>query len=234
MSYFICSNCHYLFTGNILPEKCPKCGCKELPGIARDNICFTFPSVREATQAEITSYEASLKEETDTADMLTWVDRLENYELSDDEYHMALILLYTFRNSPGFYTFQALLPLISINKSDHSDYDITEQRLDTYKMYKKGFVSSINTERSSVGTKNIDEVAGYLGNTSAAYILLQFRTDPLDEVFGRVPNLGNIHRIDMKSVASSPGEGYLHFLRDWYNSLDKTSPNDIIPFGDNR
>ena len=47
MNCYFCDACHYCFTAEQLPERCPDCGKQEVHG---------HPAVRMATQAEIMDY----------------------------------------------------------------------------------------------------------------------------------------------------------------------------------
>ena len=47
MNCFFCDACHYCFTAEQLPDRCPDCGKQMLQG---------RPAVRIATEAEITDY----------------------------------------------------------------------------------------------------------------------------------------------------------------------------------
>ena len=47
MNYYFCDACHYCFTAEHLPDRCPDCGKQMLQG---------YPAVRIATEAEITDY----------------------------------------------------------------------------------------------------------------------------------------------------------------------------------
>ena len=57
MNCYFCDACHYCFTAEHLPDRCPDCGKQMLQG---------YPAVRIATEAEITDYkriQMELKEE---------------------------------------------------------------------------------------------------------------------------------------------------------------------------
>ena len=47
MNCYFCDACHYCFTAEQLPDRCPDCGKQMLQG---------HPAVRIATEAEITDY----------------------------------------------------------------------------------------------------------------------------------------------------------------------------------
>ena len=47
MNCYFCDACHYCFTAEQLPDRCPDCGKQMLQG---------YPAVRIATEAEITDY----------------------------------------------------------------------------------------------------------------------------------------------------------------------------------
>ena len=53
MNCYFCDACHYCFTAEQLPERCPDCGKQEVHG---------HPAVRTAAEAEITDYRRIQKE----------------------------------------------------------------------------------------------------------------------------------------------------------------------------
>ena len=62
-------------------------------------------------------------------------------------------------------------------------------------------------------------MAAYTDKGSAAGLLVRFRQGESDQILGKTPNLANIRGVDLNQVAEEPGEDYLRFLMDWYNSI---------------
>ncbi len=63
------------------------------------------------------------------------------------------------------------------------------------------------------------EVAAYTEKGSAASLLLLFRQDETNQILGKTPNLTNIRNVKFDHVVKEPGEDYIRFLVDWYNSV---------------
>ncbi len=91
--------------------------------------------------------------------------------------------------------------------------------MDLYSGAKKHFTSELGKERRETGCNDAIDVAAYTDKGSAAGLLVRFRQGESDQILGKTPNLANIRGVDLNQVAEEPGEDYLRFLMDWYNSI---------------
>lgn len=150
---------------------------------------------------------------------LEWVDSLSSYALSDNEYHAALMLLHSFKTTPGLYATQLISYLLPTKRNGMEERAARAMARDMYIDVRKSFTSKINQERHEAGTNSIAVVSAQTPPDSAANILRRFRQDEITKLFHDPQNLGDIRRVDLEKVVLEPGEGYLRFLTDWYYSM---------------
>lgn len=152
-------------------------------------------------------------------EFLQAVGMLDHYSLSIDEYNMALMLLFSFKSSPKMSANYMILEMTDLNRKEEADS--LETRVSFYRNVRKHFSSSLSSERRSVGSNDVAEVASYTGRTSAAAVLLRFRQDEEKtierEILGGTPNLGDVRRVDFKKVAAKPGEQFIRFWKGFVN-----------------
>lgn len=93
MAYFTCDACHYIFRSDDIPSSCPGCGASSV--VARNDTGrkFQVPAIRLSTEAEMEQGRLADQAESSHKSFLERVRGLSGYTLSDDEYHMALMLL---------------------------------------------------------------------------------------------------------------------------------------------
>lgn len=101
---FSCDAFHYAFEADALPDACPSYHFDSILGLTDFGRRVTFPAVRPATEVKIRAYEDIGKTAYRERKFIDWVDNLPSYVLSDDEYHVALMLLHTFKTTPDLYT----------------------------------------------------------------------------------------------------------------------------------
>lgn len=218
MSVFVCNACHQVFEAESLPDACPSCDLDSVLGSTDTGRRVAFPAVRSATEAEIQAYENVGKAIQEERTFLEWVDSLSAYDLSDDEYHVALMLLHSFKATP-IYTKRIISDLLPVKRNGIEQRAAQAMARNLYIDVKKFFTSKINQERHEAGTNNISEVAAQTSHDSAANILRRFRQNGISRVPHDSQNLGDIRRVDLEKVVLEPGEGYLRFLTEWYNSM---------------
>ncbi len=146
------------------------------------------------------------------------IDSLDGYKLSDDEYHLALMLLYYYKTCPAWFLKGALRELL--DPEMQSENDVTRTAVwKQYRAAEKLFTSHIGRERLKAGNNDIAFVAKATELDSASNILLRFRQDDFSVILHEAPNLGNVRRVDIEKVAREPGNEYLRFLMEWFNSI---------------
>lgn len=152
-------------------------------------------------------------------EFLQAVGMLDRYQLSIDEYNMALMLLFSFKSSPKLSADYMILGMTDLHCREKGGS--LETWITYYKNVRRYFSSSLSAERRSVGSNDAAEVASYMGRTSAAAVLLRFRQDEEKtverEILGGTPNLGDVRRVDFKKVAARPGEQFIRFWKDFIN-----------------
>ena len=100
MKLYICDACHYLFRAEDTPEECPICHAKELMVKTDNGKLITFSAVREIEAFESSVYPNAMKGNVSLC-LTERINSLSKYELNDDEYHLALMLLYRYREWHG-------------------------------------------------------------------------------------------------------------------------------------
>lgn len=181
------------------------------------------PDVEEMGQddtgeCELHEYDHSLEE----LSFLNQIKRLDQYQLLPNEYNMALMMLYYYKDAPSYYALLNLDRLLD-NKTG-IDAETTQEIFNSYKRMKRHFTSSLNDERMMAGTNDTVVVASQTKEDSAANVLMMFHDSEeglVRFVFGFSPNLGNVRRVDCMEVASNPSSGYRKFLADWRIALQK-------------
>lgn len=215
MSVFVCNACHRVFEAKSLPNACPSCNLDSVLGSTDTDRRVAFPAVRAATEAEIQAYEDVGKAKT----FLEWADSLSAYDLSDDEYHVALMLLHSFMTTPGLYTRHLISDLLPVKRNGIEQRAAQAMARNLYIDVKKSFTSKIAQERQATGTNDIAEVAAQTPPDSAANILRRFRQEGIAKILHDPQNLGDIRRVNLEKVALEPGGEYIQFLTEWYNSM---------------
>ncbi len=219
MNVFVCNACNHVFRADTQSGACPSCGLDSVLGSTDTGRRVPFPSVRPATEAETQAYEEAVQAAHAEKAFLEWVDSLSSYALSDNEYHAALMLLHSFKTTPGLYATQLISYLLPTKRNGMEERAARAMARDLYIDVRKSFTSKINQERHEAGTNSIAVVSAQTPPDSAANILRRFRQDEITKLFHDPQNLGDIRRVDLEKVVLEPGEGYLRFLTDWYYSM---------------
>lgn len=219
MDIFVCNACSHMFQAEIQPAVCPSCNLNSVLGSTDSGRRVSFPAVRAATKAEIQSFEEVEKAARGEMDFPEWLDSLSSYDLSNDEYHVALMLLHSFRTTPDLYTKQFINDLLPARKGGIEGWNAQAMARILYIDVKKSFTSKINQERQNAGTNDIVKVAAQTPPDSAANVLRRFRQNEITKIFRDPQNLGDIRRVDLEKVVLEPSDGYLRFLTEWYNSM---------------
>ena len=228
---YACNACNYLFENEgEKPLSCPSCHASSVVYGTDTGKKVSIQAIRTAAPDEISAYAQIGKEVSDRKSFLEQVKCLQKYTLSVDEYNMALMLLFFYKTSPVFYTKIAIDRLLSARKSGSDQESWQEETQKYYYDVRRHFTSSLTTERRNTGTNDTAAGASYTEADSAANTLMKFREDVsrsgIRELFGETPNLGDVRRVDYKTVAIHPGEGYREFLQNWYNSLPDDGATD--------
>lgn len=219
MDIFVCNACNHMFQAEIQPAVCPNCNLDSVLGSTDSGRRVSFPAVRAATEAEVKAYEEVGKAAQEERDFLEWLDSLSSYDLSNDEYHVALMLLHSFRTTRDLYTKHFINDLLPAKKGGIEGWNAQAMARILYIDVKKSFTSKINQERQDAGTNDIVKVAAKMPPDSAAHVLLKFRRDKVDSFLKTPPNLSNIREVNLEKVALEPSAEYLQFLMEWYNSI---------------
>lgn len=117
MRVFVCNACHRVFEAESSPNACPSCHLDCVLGSTDTGRRVAFPAVRAATDVEIQAYEDVGKVIQEERTFLEWVDNLSAYDLSDDEYHVALMLLHSFKTTPELYTRHFISDLLPVKRN---------------------------------------------------------------------------------------------------------------------
>jgi len=218
MNYFTCDACHYIFQSDSFPPACPICGASSVTAHNGSGRRFQVPAVRLSTETETAQSRTADTEEATAKSYLELVRGLPDYNLTDDEYHTALMLLFYFRSAPKEFTSLQLDSLLGgKNFPTESGTDEASAR-DLYIKARKHFVSQLGRERRETGCNDAVDVASYTEEGSAASLLIRFRSNEMEQILGKTPNLTNIRNVKFDQVIKNPGEGYIRFLTEWYNS----------------
>lgn len=218
MSVFVCNACHRVFEAESLPDTCPSCNLDSVLGSTDTGRRVAFPAIRPATEGEIQAYENVGNAIQEGRPFLEWLDNLSSYDLSNDEYHVALMLLHNFKTAP-VYTRRIISDLLPVKRNGIEQRAAQAMARNLYIDVKKSFTSKIAQERHDVGTNDIKKVAAQTPPDSAANVLRRFRQDGIARILHDPQNLGDIRRVDLEKVVLEPGEEYLRFLTEWYNSM---------------
>lgn len=219
MDIFVCNACNHMFQAEIQPAVCPNCNLDSVLGSTDSGRRVSFPAVRAATEAEVKAYEEVGKAAQGEINFLEWLDSLSSYDLSNDEYHVALMLLHSFRTTPDLYTKQFINDLLPTKKGGIEGWNAQAMARILYIDVKKSFTSKITQERQNAGTNDIAKVAAKMPPDSAAHVLLKFGRDTVDSFRKTPPNLRDIREVNLEKVALEPSAEYLRFLMEWYNSI---------------
>lgn len=211
MKLYICDACHYLFRAEDTPEECPVCHAKELMIKTDNGKLIPFSAVREIEAFESSVYPDTKKGNVST-DLTERINSLSKYELNDDEYHLALMLLYRYREWNGDFI---KIKFENILTRENSFFNAKSAQTDARYVYEDAvdyFKEAIAKERRETGENNISKVAGKAGENSAASVLMHFRREK-----SNVPTLTNIRAVDVKQAVTNPSKEFTAFLLDWYN-----------------
>lgn len=219
MDVFVCNACNHMFQVETQPAACPRCNLDSVLGSTDTGRRVSIPTVRPATEAETLAYHEAEKAAHAEREYLDWMDSLSTYNLSDNEYHVALMLLHSFKTTPSLYTKQFIGDLIPTKKGGFEERAAQAMARNLYIDIRKSFTSKINRERHEAGTNDIAKVAAQTPPDSAANTLRRFRQDDIAKTFRDPQNLSDIRRVDLEQVVLGPGEGYVRFLTEWYNSI---------------
>ena len=172
---------------------------------------ITFSAVREIEAFESSVYPNAMKGNVSLC-LTERINSLSKYELNDDEYHLALMLLYRYREWHGdFIKIKFENILIRGNSFFNGKAAQTEARY-VYEDAVDYFKEAIAKERRETGENNISKVARKAGENSAASVLMLFRWEK-----SKVPTLTNIRAVDVKQAVTNPSKKFTAFLLDWYN-----------------
>jgi len=219
MAYFTCNACHHVFQNEVTPEECPFCHNNALFARNGSGRHFKVPSLRPASDIEIEQSKLADKEEARFQSFKERFESLKDYTLSDDEYHLALMLLFYLKNSPDEYVIMHLNDLLSPRNSFMDDKVAATKTYDLYAQAQKHFSSALADERRKTGYNDAIQVATFSGPESAAYLLAHFRQDEADQIVGKTQNLSNIRNVRFDQPVNEPGDDYIRFLMNWHNSI---------------
>lgn len=219
MNHFTCDACHYIFQSDDIPSSCPVCNASSIVAQNDTGRKFKIPAVRISTKTEMEQSRMADTEETAKKSFLGRVKSLSDYTLTDDEYHTALMLLFYFRSAPEEFTSIHLNDLLYERNSFIENKMAETSARNLYIQAQKHFTSELGRERRETGCNDAVEVATYTEKGSAASLLLLFRQNGTDHSLGKTPNLTNIRNVKFDQVVKEPGEDYIRFLMDWYNSV---------------
>ena len=211
MKLYICDACHYLFRAEDTPEECPVCHAKELMVKTDNGKLIPFSAVREIETFDSNVYPDTKKGNVSPC-LTERINSLSKYELNDDEYHLALMLLYQYREWHGDFI---KIKFENILIRENSFYNATSGQTDACYVNEDAvdyFKESIAKERRETGENNISKVAEKAGEDSAASVLMLFRREK-----SKVPTLTNIRAVDVKQAVTNPSKDFTAFLLDWYN-----------------
>ena len=219
MNYFTCDACHYIFKSDDMPSSCPSCSASSIIAQNSTSKKFKIPAVRLSTETEIAQSRLADTKESSKKTFLGRVKNLADYTLTDDEYHTALMLLFYFKSAPEDFTSMYLNNLLYGRNSFIENKIAETSARNLYLQAQKHFTSELGRERRETGCNDAGEVAAYTEKDSAANLLLLFRQNEINQIFGKTPNLTNIRNVKFDQVVKEPGEDYIRFLVDWYNSV---------------
>ena len=211
MKSYICDACHSLFHSENKPEECPNCHAKVLMIKTDDEKLIPFPAVREIEDS-ISELHPNGGEENDSMSLTERINGLSQFELNDDEYNLALMLLYRYREWHGEFV---KIKLENILTRENSFFNAKAAQTEARYVYEDAvdyFKEAISKERHAAGENNISKVAEKAGEGSAARVLMLFHREKT-----KVPTLTNIRAVDIKQAVTNPSAEFTSFLLDWYN-----------------
>lgn len=219
MPHYTCDACHYIFRADEMPDCCPSCHNRSVFAKNSTGKQFNLPAVRLSTEYETEQSRVADEQELQKQSFKDCVKSLSNYELSDNEYHASLMLIFFLKSVPAEYAKMHLGDLLS-QRNNYLEGKAAETKArNLYDSIQKHFRSSLGCERRKTGCNDAIEVASYAGDESAASLLVQFRQSATDQILGKTPNLTDIRNVKFDEVIKEPGDGYIQFLMDWYNSI---------------
>ena len=211
MKSYICDACHSLFHSENKPEECLNCHAKVLMIKTDDEKLIPFPAVREIKDS-LSELRPNGGKGNISMNLTERINDLSRYELNDDEYHLALMLLYRYREWHGEFV---KIKLENILTRGNSFFNAKAAQTEARYVYEDAvdyFKEAIAKERRETGENNISKVARKAGENSAASALMLFRWEK-----SKVPTLTNIRAVDVKQAVTNPSKKFTAFLLDWYN-----------------
>ena len=205
MSLYTCPRCYYTFISPDKPAACPDCG---------------HLQPQPASEVEFNSYYSA---------QLSLIREKHAPDMTMDERNWSLILLFLNKPKLAFYTSHLIR---------HYILDATaELCLDTYKGFRWEFTRRFKEDRISLQLAGCQEpktilrrddgtplVKGWEHYGDALRLLYCFES----AYEHRAPNLGNINRINLEQIVSTPSGAYIQFLRDWLDEVkDITEPDPL-------
>lgn len=170
-------------------------------------------------EAEILAYRAAVDADYADKSFLKRVDGLSSYALSDDEYHIALMLLFYSKSESTEHIVHYLGHLLPAKRLCMEDRTAMAMAWSLYMSAKNHLTSQVSQERRLAGEADAAKAAAKTPPDSATHILLRFRQSEYDTKLKKPRNLGNIRRVNLKKVVMEPSDEYLRFLTEWYNSM---------------
>lgn len=147
MGLFVCSACYRVFKTEAMPDSCPFCHSETVLGMTDSGRKISLPAVRPATGMEVQAYEDVNGAVFAEKAFLKRVDNLSTYGLSDDEYHVALMLLFFFKSTPVDFTSRFLNDLLPANSKFFEKKSTQTISWNLYESAKKHFTAQISRER---------------------------------------------------------------------------------------
>ena len=216
-----CDACHYTFSADTLPLRCPDCGKEELHRRVGGRM-LPSPAVRTATEEETAWYE-NVQRELRTEEDLEQL----SHDMTRDEYNWSLIMLFLNPTPKNMDSRLALASYLSAIRQDSKRASVL------YPTIRRMFTQKINADRLALREADIAEpvimpterekIEHWNAYGPALRVLYQFKPDTDAHPFlAGPPNLGNVRRIDLKKIACEPTAAYLQFLLNWENLLIDT------------
>lgn len=219
MAFYLCSACYRFIEAESQPEKCPVCHIASVLCSTKSGRKLRLPAVRPAGEAEILAYRAAVDADYADKSFLERVDGLSSYVLSDDEYHIALMLLFYSKSESTEHIVHYLGHLLPAKRLCMEDRTAMAMAWSLYMSAKNHLTSQVSQERRLAGEADAAKAAAKTPPDSATHILLRFRQSEYDTKLKKPRNLGNIRRVNLKKVVMEPSDEYLRFLTEWYNSM---------------
>ena len=217
MDLFTCNACLSMLYADTIPDACPHCKVSSVILQPAAGKKVLLPAMRPATVAEQSVYQEISQGSFPALSISERIACLSEYPMTDHEYHTALMLIFYSKDTPEILTTYRLEDLLLPRNSFSAQKTAIAAASGRYDDVVKRFTQKIAAERKNAGTTDITKVAQQFGTDSAAGILTLFHRED-----SKKPNLNTIRNVDIDTVAKEPGNGYMRFLIDWYNSVSGT------------